>query len=95
MVALAYRWDERMQRRPLHMVLLRETTPNSSREIPDLYGHCVGMSDKPRLTITTARDQAGRKVWYIGGQVAEDGVKRERQEQVDAVRQEVRVAASK
>lgn len=83
------RWDVRMQRRPLHMVLLRDKHPNSPRELPDLFGHCLALSDKPRLTITSSRDHAGRKVWYIGGQIAEDGVPRDRQQQIDAVKKEI------
>ncbi len=90
----ANRWDARMQRRPLHMTLLREKQPNSPREIPDIFGHCVGLSDKPRLTITTSRDNQGRKVWYIGGQLAEDGVSRQREEQIDAVKKELKDALS-
>jgi glycine/D-amino acid oxidase-like deaminating enzyme len=88
----ANRWDARMQRRPLHMVLLRETQPSHARELPDLFGHCVGggLSDKPRITITTARDAEGRKVWYIGGQISEEGVARERHDQVDAAKRELR-----
>jgi len=56
-----------MQRRPLHMVMARGN-------LPELFGHCVGGA-KPRITVTTARDSAGRAVWQIGGQIAEDGVK--------------------
>ena len=56
-----------MQRRPLHMVMARGS-------LPELFGHCVGGA-KPRITVTTARDSAGRNVWQIGGQIAEDGVK--------------------
>src|SRR5438128_149319 len=55
-----------MQRRPLHMVMARGN-------LPELFGHCVGGA-KPRITVTTARDSAGRTVWQIGGQIAEDGV---------------------
>jgi hypothetical protein len=56
-----------MQRRPLHMVMARGN-------LPELFGHCVGGA-KPRITVTTARDSAGRNVWQIGGQIAEDGMK--------------------
>jgi hypothetical protein len=42
--------------------------------LPELFGHCVGGA-KPRITVTSARDSAGRTVWQIGGQIAEDGVK--------------------
>jgi glycerol-3-phosphate dehydrogenase len=57
---------EKMQLRPLHMVLARG-------ELPPLNGHCVdGM--KTRVTVTTTRDYADRTVWQIGGQISEDGV---------------------
>lgn len=55
-----------MQRRPLHMVLARG-------QLPLLNGHCVD-GRKTRVTITSDRDEAGRIVWQIGGQLAEDGV---------------------
>ncbi|MFI5382059.1 MAG: FAD-dependent oxidoreductase [Tepidisphaerales bacterium] len=56
-----------MQRRPLHMVLLRG-------RLPQLFGHCVG-GPKPRLTITSAPLAGGRTAWQVGGLIAEDGVK--------------------
>jgi len=56
-----------MQRRPLHMVMLRG-------RMPELFGHCVDGA-KTRVTITTAADSAGRAVWHVGGQIAEDGVR--------------------
>ena len=59
-----------MQRRPLHMVMLRG-------ELPELNGHCADGA-RTRVTITTATDSAGRIVWQVGGQVAEDGVAMER-----------------
>jgi hypothetical protein len=55
-----------MQRRPLHMVLVRG-------DLPVLNGHCVDGA-KTRATITTDNDIARRTVWQIGGQIAEDGV---------------------
>ncbi len=59
-----------MQRRPLHQVLLRG-------DLPPLFGHAVaGLSDKPRLTITSAVADDGETVWNIGGDVAEAGVER-------------------
>jgi hypothetical protein len=58
--------EEAMERRPLHMVMARG-------KLPELFGHCVGGA-KPRITVTTARDSAGRIVWQIGGQIAEEGV---------------------
>lgn len=58
-----------MQRRPLHQALVRG-------ELPMLFGHCVDGA-KTRATITSAVDAAGRIVWNVGGQIAEDGVKLE------------------
>ena len=56
-----------MQRRPLHMVLVR------GFDLPDLSGHCVDGA-KTRVTVTGDRDGRGRTVWQVGGQLAEDGV---------------------
>lgn len=55
-----------MQRRPLQMVLARGP-------LPALNGHCIDGA-RTRVTITTDVDAQGRRVWQIGGQVAEDGV---------------------
>jgi glycine/D-amino acid oxidase-like deaminating enzyme len=53
-----------MQRRPLQQVLVRHEYQQP------LYGHCLGTSASPRLTISSHRDQAGRPVWYLGGELA-------------------------
>ena len=71
-----------MQLRPLQMVALRG-------ELPDLYAHCLGASSKPRLTITSHRDASGRPVWYLGGQLAEEGVNRTPAEQIAAAQAEL------
>ena len=71
-----------MQLRPLQMVALRG-------ELPDLYAHCLGASSKPRLTITSHRDAGGRPVWYLGGQLAEEGVNRTPAEQIAAAQAEL------
>lgn len=57
---------EAMQRRPLHMVMLRGS-------LPAFQGHCVDGA-KTRVTITSDMDSSGRTVWQVGGQIAEDGV---------------------
>jgi glycerol-3-phosphate dehydrogenase len=57
---------EVMQRRPLHMVMVRGA-------LPVLNGHCVDGA-RTRATITTVADAQGRTVWLVGGQVAEEGV---------------------
>lgn len=70
-----------MQRRPLHMGLLRGP-------LPVLNGHCVDMA-QTRVTITTTTDAQGRIVWQVGGQIAENGVKMQRSEFVDHLRSEL------
>jgi glycerol-3-phosphate dehydrogenase len=57
---------DQMQKRPLHMVLVRGN-------LPLLNGHCVDGA-RTRVTITTDADSAGRTVWQVGGQLAEEGV---------------------
>lgn len=57
---------EAMQRRPLHMVMLRG-------DLPRLNGHCVDGA-KTRVTITSDVDSSGRTVWQVGGQLSEEGV---------------------
>jgi glycine/D-amino acid oxidase-like deaminating enzyme len=73
-----------MQLRPLHMVLAR------GPGLPGLlYAHCAGASEVPRLTVTTHYDATGRLIWYLGGGLAEEGVKRDRAEQIRAARREL------
>jgi glycine/D-amino acid oxidase-like deaminating enzyme len=55
-----------LQLRPLHMILARG-------ELPELSGHCVDGA-KTRVTITSDTDADDRRIWQLGGQVAEDGV---------------------
>jgi glycerol-3-phosphate dehydrogenase len=61
-----------MQKRPLHMVLVRG-------DLPPFNGHCVDGS-KTRVTITSDTDSQGRTVWQLGGQIAEQGVGKPRHE---------------
>lgn len=73
----------RAQRRPLHMVMLRGA-PGA------FFGHCVGTSSSPRLTITSGATADTREcVWYIGGQIAESGVDRAPPEQIAAAGREL------
>jgi len=72
-----------MQRRPLHMVVMKHDLPYS------LFAHCLGLGTVPRITITTHRAQDGKTIWYMGGQIAEEGVKRSSSEQIDVVKQEL------
>jgi len=72
-----------MQRRPLHMVWVKH------RYNADLFAHCVGPSSKPRVTITSYRLQDGSIVWYLGGDIAESGVKRDTSTQIQAAKKEL------
>lgn len=67
-----------MQRRPLHMVLLKPSFHHV------LYGHCIGLGRAPRVTVTTHYLQEGDIVWYLGGQLAEEGVKYDSHLQIKA-----------
>ena len=71
-----------MQVRPLNMLMLRGPMPMT-------HAHCLGASANPRLTITSYPGDDGRVVWYLGGQVAEEGVGRVQAEQVAAGKAEL------
>jgi len=69
----------RMQRRPLHQLVIR------APDLPDFYSVCVGRGPKPPLVSTTHVDGRGRRIWYIGGEIAEaEGVARDEIEQIEA-----------
>lgn len=72
-----------MQIRPLVMVMIRGGLPGP------LYAHCLGASMNPRITITSHYDAQGDLVWYVGGQLAEDGPKRSTAEQISVAKQEM------
>ena len=73
-----------MQLRPLQMVMLRGGLPDK------LYAHCLGASVNPRITITSGEDKQGKVVWYLGGQLAEDGIHRTREEQINEAKRELK-----
>jgi glycerol-3-phosphate dehydrogenase len=75
----------RMQRRPLHQVMVRDI------EHPPLYAHWIGnlTRPEPRLTITSHPQRDGRWCWYLGGQLATAGVTRDSHEQIRAARSEL------
>jgi hypothetical protein len=53
------------------------------RGLPEFYSVCVGTGPKPPLVSTTHVDSAGRTVWYLGGDLAEqEGVARSEAEQI-------------
>jgi glycerol-3-phosphate dehydrogenase len=73
-----------MQRRPLHMVMVKGPT------LKPLYAHCLGGGPKPRVTVTTHPAADGQWVWYLGGELAEaDGVAREPAAQIAAAKKEL------
>ena len=71
------------QARPLHMVMVRHRLGHR------LYAHCVGTSNKPRLTVTTHARRGPEAVWYLGGELAEEGVDRSPAAQIEAARLEL------
>ncbi|MBL8746692.1 MAG: FAD-dependent oxidoreductase [Phycisphaerae bacterium] len=73
---------ERMQVRPLRMVMVR------GEALPPLFGHCVDGA-KTRLTITTAKDTIGRPVWQLGGEIAERAVLMSEAEAISFARKEL------
>lgn len=73
-----------MQRRPLHMVLVKGPT------LKPLYAHCLGGGPKPRVTVTTHPAADGQWVWYLGGDLAEaEGVARAPEAQIAAAKKEL------
>jgi hypothetical protein len=75
--------EPRMQLRPLKMVMARGGLPGM------IYAHCLGASVNPRVTITSHRDLHDNIVWYIGGQLAEDGVRRDNSDQIGRAKAEL------
>ncbi|MEW6174515.1 MAG: FAD-dependent oxidoreductase [Pseudomonadota bacterium] len=73
-----------MQRRPLHMVIVKAPT------LKPLYAHCLGGGTKPRITVTSHPAPDGEWVWYLGGDLAEtDGVARDVATQIAAAKKEL------
>lgn len=58
-----------MQRRPLKQVIVKHHYDYA------LYAHCMGANPSPRLTVSSHRCQDGGYVWYLGGDLATEGVK--------------------
>lgn len=75
----------RMQRRPLAQVIVR------APDLPPLFAHCLTgiRRPEPRLTITSHPD-GSKTLWYLGGQIATDGVDRDRSALTAHARAELR-----
>ena len=65
-----------MQRRPLHMLMAKHDLPYP------LYAHGLGTGSKPRITITSHATDDGKMVWYLGGEIAENGIDRNSESQI-------------
>ncbi len=70
-----------MQRRPLHMVMVRGA-------LPPLNGHCVDGAST-RVTITSTVDCQDRVLWQIGGQLSELGATMSREQIIERAREEI------
>ncbi|MDO6564779.1 FAD-dependent oxidoreductase [Amphritea sp. 1_MG-2023] len=66
-----------MQRRPLHMVMVRHAS------VLPTFAHCISSGSKPVVTITTHPTIDGEQVWYLGGNLAETGVNLTPQQQIE------------
>lgn len=71
------------QLRPLNMVFVKGIN------LPLIYVHCIGdsLSLTPKMTVTSHQDSTGQTVWYLGGEIAESGVGKSREQQLKAAQQ--------
>lgn len=73
-----------MERRCVHMVMLKRP------ELPSFYAHCLGASRNPRITITTHPTRDGEKIWYLGGELADEGALRDERLQIEYAQRELK-----
>jgi glycine/D-amino acid oxidase-like deaminating enzyme len=91
LLACVDRQQPQLQRRPLFMPMLK----GSESVLPRMYAHCLGASALPKMTITShqlAADHSSQEaqiVWYLGGEIAELGVGRSLEKQIQAAKQEL------
>ena len=83
LVKLAHHEQPAMQTRPLKMVMVRGGLPEA------LFAHCVDANVNPRMTITSHSDSSNQIVWYLGGQVAEEGIDRSDEQQIAEAKKEL------
>lgn len=72
-----------MQLRPLQQVMVKHDHPHP------FYGHCLGTDKTPRLTISSHPTQDGKWIWYLGGSLAENGVKQSEAEVIATAKEEL------
>ena len=65
-----------MQRRTVHMCLVKH-----HYDFP-LFAHCIGTGSKPELTITSHPHSDGSWIYYLGGNLSEDGIDLSEKEQI-------------
>jgi glycine/D-amino acid oxidase-like deaminating enzyme len=70
------------QRRPLRQVMVKSMPQ-------PLYGHGIVGKPKPRVTVTSHPDGAGKYIWYLGGAIAEEGAKLSETETLAFARKEM------
>jgi len=73
-----------MQRRPLKQVLVKHSYSHA------IYAHCMGSNPSPRLTISSHETADGKMVWYLGGDLATQGVALSDTEIIDNAKKELR-----
>lgn len=73
------------QLRPLQMTMIKHNL------LDPLYVHCIAdqISTTPEVTITTHICQDGKRVWYLGGELAEAGANRSPDEQIKAAKNKI------
>ena len=72
-----------MQRRPLQQVLVKHQYRGH------FFAHCMGGGPSPRLTISSHRTRADEPVWYLGGDLATEGVDDDPVQLIDKARREL------
>lgn len=72
-----------MQLRPLQQVLIKHDYKHP------LYAHCMGSNPSPRLTVSSHPCKDGKTCWYLGGDLATEGVGMESGELIDKARKEL------
>ncbi len=76
--------EPEMERRTVHMTMLKRP------QLPSFYAHCLGSSRNPRITITTHPTRDGEKIWYVGGELADEGALRDERLQIEKAQRELK-----
>lgn len=75
----------KMQVRPLHQLMLKHNHPCP------LYAHCIGTNPSPRLTISSHLCKDGGWVWYLGGDLATEGVNQTAEQLIAKGKKELKI----